>query len=404
MREISERFAADGHRVTVATTDADAAEGFWNPAKSRLTQSAETHNGVRIRRFPLRHLPLAPISYSLWRYLIFPQLAKVLPVAWLLSLCRFTPWSPELWRWAETTTETYDLVGAMGILYEPFVVAAQRIAKRQQIPLVVYPLTHLGAGSAPARDTVSRYYTMRHQVALVRAAHHTLVMTPTEGAYYERCGVPRDRISVVGAGVNPAQVSGGNAERFREQHRLRGPIVAFLSAMAYDKGAMHLVEAVRQLWQQGCPVDLVMAGTLLDPFRRYLARLPSPDRGRVHVLASIAETEKRDLLAAMDILAMPSRTDSFGIIYLEAWLYEKPVIGARAWGMQDVIQDGENGILVPFGDVRALAQALTVLLEAPARRAAMGARGAAKVRSTYTWDHCYRQIQDVYADLVTPPV
>lgn len=400
LREVSERLAAEGHAVTVVTTDADDAELFWNPARRRLRVREEQHHGVRIRRFPLRHLPFAPLAYSIWRYLVFPRLAAApfIPMRWLLALCRYTPWSPEMWRWADATDEAYDLVAAMGILYEPFVAIAHRIARRQGLPFIVYPLTHLGAGPAPAQDKVSRYYTMRHQVALVCAAGRAVVMTPTEGRFYETHGLPRERIHVVPPGVHPEWVQGGEARRFRERHQVPGPLVAFLSAMAYDKGAFDLVEAVRHLWQQGRRVELVMAGKVLEPFRRYLSSLPKTERERVRVLNAISEDDKRDLLAAADIVAMPSRTDSFGILYLEAWLYQKPVIGARAWGMSDVIRHGEDGLLVPFGDAEALAAALAELLDHPERRMALGAHGAEKVRAAYTWEHQYEKLRQVYAE------
>jgi glycosyltransferase involved in cell wall biosynthesis len=354
---------------------------------------------VLIRRFPLHHIPLAPLSYSIWRYIVFPQLAMVLPIPWLKALCRFTPWSPELWRWAETTTETFDLVGAMGILYEPFVAVAHRVAQRQRIPFVVYPLTHLGAGPAPARDKVSRYYTMRHQTALATAADYLIAMTPTERDFYTQRGLPMERICVAGAGVTPEDVLGGEGERFRAQYSIRGPLVALVSALTYDKGAVHLVEAVRRLWQSGRHVELVLAGSVLAPFQRFLDSLPATDRQRLHVLGAVSEATKQDLLAAADVVAMPSRTDSFGIAYLEAWLYQKPVVGARAWGMQDVIANGRDGVLVPFGDVATLSATLAQLLDDPERRAALGRQGAIKVRQQYTWTHVYARVRSAYSQV-----
>jgi glycogen(starch) synthase len=402
MREVSERLAAEGHTVTVATTDADEAELLWNPTKRRIAQRDEIHNGVHIRRFPLHHIPLAPLSYSVWRYIVFPQLAMVLPIPWLKALCRFTPWSPELWRWAETTTETFDLVGAIGILYEPFVAVAHRVARRQRIPFVVYPLTHLGAGPAPARDEVSRYYTMRHQVALVCAADRVMVMTPTEGAFYEQRGLPPERLALAPPGIQPVNIPEDAVRLLGSQHQLSKPIIVFLSAMAYDKGAMTLVNAMRRLWAQGHSVELVMAGKELEAFRRFRQSLPAVERDRVKVLGSVSEADKHALLAMADVVAMPSRTDSFGIIYLEAWWHGKPVIGAQAWGMDDVIRDGEDGLLVPFGDVPALANAIATLLDQPERRLLMGANGAAKVRAAYTWDTRYAKIRDQYTQLTLP--
>jgi glycosyltransferase involved in cell wall biosynthesis len=138
----------------------------------------------------------------------------------------------------------------------------------------------------------------------------------------------------------------------------------------------------------------------LSAFQRYLEQLPAVDRERVRVLGPVDETEKRDLLAAADLVAMPSRTDSFGLVYLEAWLYRKPVIGARAWGVGDVIEDGVDGLLVPFDDPDALAEAISGLLANPERCAEMGARGEAKVYRLHTWQNKYQLVRALYAGLV----
>ncbi|HRE29887.1 MAG TPA: glycosyltransferase, partial [Anaerolineales bacterium] len=84
----------------------------------------------------------------------------------------------------------------------------------------------------------------------------------------------------------------------------------------------------------------------------------------------------------------------------EAWLAGKPVIGARAWAMDEVIADGVDGLLVPFGDAEALADALAGLLDDPARRAALGAAGRAKVLARYTWAHAYARVRAAYQGLV----
>jgi glycosyltransferase involved in cell wall biosynthesis len=164
---------------------------------------------------------------------------------------------------------------------------------------------------------------------------------------------------------------------------------------------VQVVEAVRRLWRDGVDVELFLAGSVLSAFQRYLDRLPEEDRGRMSVLGPVDDGTKRDLLAAADIVAMPSRTDSFGLVYLEAWLYRKPVIGARAWGIDDVIEDGVDGVLVPFDDPGALAKAIASLLSQPGLCAAMGARGEQKVYRLHTWENKYRLVRDLYAEALT---
>jgi glycosyltransferase involved in cell wall biosynthesis len=402
--EISSRLAADGHQVTVATTDALDFELFWDPRRRRVTERQAYKDSVRILRFPVRHLPLPRLAYPGWRRLLWLLSAlRPLPVSMLSYLARYTPWVPDLWRWLASTEETFDLVAGMNVCFEPLLEAGLRFARERRIPYIVYPLTHLGAGAEPGQDPLSRFYTMRHQVDVVRASDAVIAQTPAERVFYEQRGVPRDRVLVAGAGVNSEEVLGGNGERFRDRHGLHGPLVACISAMAYDKGTVHLVEAVRRLWREGRQVELALAGAILAPFRLYLSGLPPADLGRIRVLGQVTEEEKRDLLDAADVFAMPSRTESFGIVYLEAWLYKKPVIGAQTWGVSDVIEDERDGLLVPFGDVPALAAAISRLLDHPDERARLGARGEQKVRRLHTWDRKYELVSDLYRRLVVLP-
>src|SRR5215475_10699225 len=68
VREISEAFAAQGHAVTLLTTDAWDLEYFWNPAARRVDAPArETLNGVRVLRFPVRHYPASSFGYRALR-------------------------------------------------------------------------------------------------------------------------------------------------------------------------------------------------------------------------------------------------------------------------------------------------------------------------------------------------
>jgi glycosyltransferase involved in cell wall biosynthesis len=400
LREISTRLVADGHQVTVATTDALEYEYFWDLRRRHIAETVSEHEGVRILRFPVHHLPASSLAYAGVRRLLWLlSVARPIPPAVLACVARLTPWVPGLWNWLQTTDEAFDLVAGMTICFEPLLDAGLRFARRRTVPFVIYPLTHLGSGSRPGHDSLSRFYTMRHQVALVRSSEAVLAQTPSEKRFYVEHDVPDSRIMIAGPGIQVGSVLGGDGARFRTRHEIAGPLVASLSPMGYEKGTVHLVEAVRRLWQTGRQIELVLAGTVTEPFERYLAALPATDRRRLKVLGPIDDTEKRDMLAAMDVFAMPSRTDSFGIVYLEAWIYRKPVVGALTWGVTDVIDDGRDGLLVPFGDVPALERALRDLLDDPERRAAMGAAGEWKATQRHAWDRKYPAVRDLYEGL-----
>jgi len=397
LQEISERLAREGHEVTVLTTDAWDLELFWSRGKKRVEAREEVHEGVRIRRFRVQHLPRPRFAFPAVRRLTLE--ASRLPLVsegLLLRLSRYAPWVPALAQELESTAEQYDVVHAMNICFEGLAWAALRYARRCGAGYILTPLTHLGEQED---DHVRRYYTMRHQTWLERESDAILAQTNAERRYLIGQGVSEGCIVIAGVGVNPGEVLGGCGARFRRRYGVEGPVVAFLGATAYDKGTHHSVEAMKSLWQQGMDVTLAIAGPTMDQFTGYYQQLSVDERRRCRLLGFIPEQDKRDLLAAAQLLVMPSRTDSLGIVYLEAWLYGKPVIGAWAGGVPDVIDDEQDGFLVKFGDVQGIANRLRRLLLDQDLAVSMGERGRQKVLSRYTWDAVYPRVREVYEQL-----
>jgi glycosyltransferase involved in cell wall biosynthesis len=107
-----------------------------------------------------------------------------------------------------------------------------------------------------------------------------------------------------------------------------------------------------------------------------------------------------DFYAALDIFSMPSRTDSFGIVFLEAWANAKPVVAAAAGGVVEVVRHDQNGLLVPFGDVARLAEAIGRLLVDRATARRLGEAGHALVTRGYTWDDRYATLVGRTRELV----
>ena len=398
---LSEWFAARGDRVTVYTTDAWDLEHFWAAGKRRIDWGAapREHNGVAVRRFPVRRPPLWRFGYPVTRRLMTHLSALPLPggAAILRRAGTFSPWVPSLARALREETARFDLVHSANIALEGPILAAEDYCRRLDVPLVVTPFVHLAEGG---RGRVSKYYTMRHQLGTLRRAAAVVAQTALERRFLLAQGVAEERLHLVGAGVDPATVVGGDGAAFRTRHNIEGPIVAIIGTTAHDKGTPHLVQAMQSLWQQGRTATLVIAGPTMEHFVRWFAALPIADRARCRLLGFISPEEKRDLLAATDVFALPSRTDSFGIVYLEAWCCGIPVIGARAGGVPDVIADGEDGLLVPFGAVPALADALRTLLDDPTLAARLGARGRAKTLERHTWERVATAFAGIYDSVV----
>ncbi len=405
-QELSERLAARGAAVTVFTTDAWDLEHFWAAGKRRIDRPVcEVHDGVTIRRFPVRRPPLPPIYFRILRRLMAEtsDLSRLLPLdpSPVLRLGgRLSPWVPALTAALQATPpDAFDVVHTTNITLEGPILAAAAYAQRARIPLLITPFVHLGT---PGDRSILRYYTMRHQIGLLNQATRVLVQTRLEGDALRKLGVGAARIVQAGVGVHPVRVAGGDAARFRAAHALGPdvPLVLFVGALARDKGAITLLEATARLATQGHDLRLVLIGaTALADFEVAYAALPVAVRARVLLLGFASDEAKRDAYAACTVFAMPSRTDTFGITYLEAWLYGKPVIGAAAGGVPEVIADRVDGYLIPFGDSAALATRLAALIADPALAARLGAAGRAKVLSTYTWERQLPRLLAVYDEV-----
>jgi len=398
-RAVSEMFVRDGHSVTVVTTNAAEVEYFWNPNKRHVTPGYEEINGVQVMRCAVGHLPLAPWSfYALRRFATmvarFPF--NTLPV--MRRLAPLMPAVPRIESVLRSQSTQFDLVHGVNIALEWPVLAAWRYARQQGIPFVATPFVHVGQSG---RGDVLINYVMPHQLEALQDADAVLVQTGIEKEALACLGVADNRLYELGMGVAVQSVSGGDGQRFRMRHDLVGPIVTFLGVVTYDKGSFHLVQAMERLWERGLHAHLVIAGPQVDEFKHFYRRLPPSIQDRVQLLGPVHGQDKRDLLAATDALALPSRIDSFGIVYLEAWANRKPVIGARAGGVPDVIDDGVNGMLVEFGDVEDLAAVIESLLADPSRRREMGEKGWEKVKVCYTWDQVYSRLCAVYEEVLS---
>lgn len=390
--EIGARLAAEGHAVTVLATDAHDLEHLWMAGRRRIEQPEELHRGVRIVRLPIKRLPGPRLLYPVLRRLM-SEISRLPATTTLLQrLAMLTPRVPQMPTWL-AQHGPFDIIHAANITLDFAILPGLRAAQATGARFLCTPFVHLGE---PGSQALVRYYAMRHQIDILRQSDTVLTMTERERRYLEVRGVAAQKLRVIGVGIEPAELAGGDAQRFRDTHQIAGPIVLYIGALARDKGAIDTVEAMRQLWSAGGQATLVLIGAPLEHFTDYYASLSANLKANIRLLPYADDSSKHDALAACDMLCLPSRTDSFGIAYLEAWCYQRPVIGANAGGVPDVISDQRDGLLVAFGQARILAQAIQFLLNNPAQARAMGQAGYAKVMAHFTWDQIYARVRQAY--------
>jgi glycosyltransferase involved in cell wall biosynthesis len=111
------------------------------------------------------------------------------------------------------------------------------------------------------------------------------------------------------------------------------------------------------------------------------------------------EQQKRDFFAGLDVFALPSRSDSFGLVLPEAWANGAPCVGYRAGGLPWVICDGIDGLLVRCGDLDGLARVLTRLAADRTLRQQLGEAGRARM-GEFDWEVKLRLVREVCGRLI----
>ena len=127
----------------------------------------------------------------------------------------------------------------------------------------------------------------------------------------------------------------------------------------------------------------------------------------VRFLSNLSKQELAACYACADIFALPSTGEGFGLVFLEAMAFAKPIVAAAAGGSTDLVQGDQNGLLIPPHDQTALIQALDHFLRDDSLRATLGQRGAEIVRRKYRFDLFQSQFAAVLAacglDSLPPP-
>jgi len=184
------------------------------------------------------------------------------------------------------------------------------------------------------------------------------------------------------------------------------PVVIFVGRLTCDKGIPELMEAFLRLGNQFPDLRLLLVGCFEDE-----DSLPVDTRrclethSRVIFAGPVQDTAPYYAIA--DVLVLPSHREGLPTVVLEAHAAGKPVVGALATGIVDLVMDGETGLLFPVGDVPALAEALARLISDRALARKMGHAGQERVMREFQqekiWEALYREYLGLLQMKELPP-
>lgn len=309
-------------------------------------------------------------------------------------------WAPPMANALSDQMSSFDIVHLHSIFLWP-TWAAARSARRAGIPYVLAPRGMLEKGliRRTHRLTKSAYITLieRRNIEQAAAIH---VTSAREAAEARAFGFNLPALYEVPNGVDLAvPIAGGPISDEIRAILARRPFLLFLGRLSWKKGLDRLIAAMQYIPS----VDLVVAG---NDETHYQATLCARARehgvfDRVVFVGPAHGPDKSALLKHARALVLPSYSENFGNVVLEAMAAGCPVVVTPEVGSADIVQVSHAGRVLP-GDPQSLGIGIARLLAAPDALREMGRRGRESVEARYSWDAVAQKMESVYDEVASP--
>jgi glycosyltransferase involved in cell wall biosynthesis len=300
------------------------------------------------------------------------------------NLWAFGARSRHVAAYLKSVRDQVDVVLQVGVLFDA-------CWGNTSLPNVIYTdyTAHLtaqkkGVGRSPFTARQRERWIALERQAFEHAAHICTRSELVRHSILTEYGIEPKKVTVVGGGVNFPKLP----ELKRQDEKDNAPTVLFIGKEFYRKGGDLLLRAFAQAraWAPEARLLLLTQDTINGnlPLEGVEVIKPTWDR------AFIAS-----LYRQADLFVLPSRLETWGDVLLEAMAYELPCIGVAGEAMEEIIQDGRNGLIVPPNNVEALANALIRLLNDARLRYEWGQAARQCVEKKYTWDRVAERVAPI---------
>jgi glycosyltransferase involved in cell wall biosynthesis len=221
------------------------------------------------------------------------------------------------------------------------------------------------------------------------------VMTEIERTQvHQAYRVPLDRTTLTPPGVDIPDTIPDRSTRERLT-------ILAVGRLSEHKGQIPLVQIVQQIAQEypQIPFRLVLAGGdggMQEKITDFIHQHQLTDR--VEILGYCTDNQLRQLYSEADIFALPTKTESFGIVFIEALAYGVPVVTYAVGPVPDVLTQG--ALLIALGDEQGFKEALVRLLQDQNLRQQFGTTGREMVRQKYSWQATTEKLHRLYTQLI----
>ena len=286
---------------------------------------------------------------------------------------------------AIAASKNFDLIHAHDWLTYPAGIAAKYVSGK---PLVIH--VHATEYDRSGENVNPQVYEIERR-GMEEADRIIAVSNWTRNIVIDRYGQSPDKVFTVHNAVEPSDNKDINATSHVQEK-----IVTFLGRITFQKGPEYFVEAARLVLERYPNVRFVMAGSgdMLEKMIRRVAQLRMGSN--FHFTGFLRGADVDKMLAMSDVFVMPSVSEPFGIVPLEAMRSNVPVIISKQSGVSEVLK---HALKVDFWDINAMADSIHGILKYPALNKMFSRYGKDEVDSL-KWEQAGLKVKQVYESLL----
>lgn len=354
----------------------------------------DNDGGVFVRRYPVWPFWKMSLSLRIFNFLLYKLRLIKTEIG---HIFRHSPNSMVMYRNLFKEIKTADVIHLHTLPYFHNIIGYY-IAKICRKKIVITPHFHPG----------HKEYEKRILFKIMNNCDAIVVISSYEKDYLEKRGLKPDKIFVAGCALlnqKPIenQILMSEREKLFKKHLIPmddSKKILFIGRKELYKGIGDLIQVVEELIEKdGMKILLFLVGPDTVDFRIKYGDYIENNKSKTKIVdfGEVSDLEKEVLLEACDMLVLPSRYESFGIVFLEAWKYGKPVIGSDFGAVPEVIKNA--GLCVECGDISDLKNKIKLLLSDNKLARNLGEVGKKKLEKEYSLENIGNKVLNVYYNL-----
>lgn len=382
MKNISEKLVSlYNDEVEVITTNS-----FYGPESilfKKIDLKQEVINGVDVNRLPFHRWQYPLIKYSGKFYgKIFNR-----SLPYKISKYRWGLYSPAIEK--AMILSNADVIMATTINYNFCDYPSWRFKTKNPKPFVLYGAMHLHK-ELPADD-----------VGIKRAKICDCYISNT---YFETekllgFGVQKNKIETIGTGIelNDFVINKEAIISFKEKYQIQQNdiLIGHIGRLSNGKGVGILLRAFASLFKENKKIKLLLAGTSTD-FLPVIKKIIASQNLPVIIIEDFDNGIKPILFNLIDVFVLASQSESFGVVFLEAWACKKPVIATNMGATASLLSDDFDSLLFNANDEKDLSKKIQLLIQNKELRIQLGENGYSKVINNFTWKKIVEKYRNAY--------